>query len=379
MASISSPAAAARSRRFSPRIDFYLIAATLALLAVGLMALYSEGLTRDGDSTFRKQILNVVVGLIPFGVFFWASPKVWQKNVWALYLLNVFLLTLVLVVGKSEKGAVRWIDMGPIQFQPSELAKLLIVLTLASFYAGRQDTIDRFSTFVLGFLHMVVPLALIVKQPHLGASLAMVAIWFGVTLLAGVPWKFLVATAAVFTALLGLVFTVPALQHQFLHGYQQERIEGILARDTRGKSYQTDRAEIAFGVGGIGGAGYLRGEQKAAHFIPEQHNDFIFTVVGEEEGLIGASIVLAIFGLFFYRIWLAMVHARDPYYRMVVGGIFTLLAFHLIVNLGMVLQLLPVVGLWLPFLSYGGTAMWLCLACVGLVLNVRRRERPLLF
>jgi rod shape determining protein RodA len=167
---------------------------------------------------------------------------------------------------------------------------------------------------------------------------------------------------------------------RLLHSYQRERIQsGISQKDAHGRDWQTYRAEIAFGVGGALGAGYLKGEQKAGHFIPEQHDDFVITVIGEEGGLIGCTMVLAAFGFFFYRIWLIMFTASEPYYRMIAAGIFAALFFHMFVNIAMVLQLVPVVGIWLPFLSYGGTAMWLCMACVGLLLNIRRREKPLLF
>jgi rod shape determining protein RodA len=132
-------------------------------------------------------------------------------------------------------------------------------------------------------------------------------------------------------------------------------------------------------VGGLAGTGFLKGEQKEGRFIPEQHNDFIFTVVGEEGGLIGATIVLAAFGFFFWRVWLILIRAPDPFYKMVAGGIFAALFFHTFVNLAMLLKLLPVVGLWLPFMSYGGTALWLCLSCVGLLIGIRRRERPGMF
>ena len=123
----------------------------------------------------------------------------------------------------------------------------------------------------------------------------------------------------------------------------------------------------------------MRGEQKQARFIPEQRNDFIFTVVGEEGGLVGCSLVLMVYGLFFYRAWLVMLDATEPYYKMLVAGIIGMLGFHMAVNMGMILQLVPVVGLWLPFLSHGGTAIWLCMSCVGLLLNIRRQERPVLF
>lgn len=368
------------SRRVGARTDGWLILATVILLIVGFMSLYSESASSSAP-WFRKQVTNGVVGLVPFGLFFFLNLKSWRRQSALLYVANLALLAAVFLHGKSAKGAARWIPLGPVQFQPSELAKILVILTLAAFYTAHQDSITKPSTFFLGLLHISLPLGLILLQPHLGAALVIIVAWFAVSLMAGVPMKFLGLAAGVGILILGLILAVPSLSGKFLHGYQQGRAAGFLStqKDVQGANWQTNRAEIAFGVGGVVGSGYMRGEQKAAGYIPEQQNDFIFTVVGEEGGLVGSSLVLLAFGFFFYRIWLVMVYARDVYSKMIAGGIFAVLAFHTFVNIAMVLQLLPVVGLWLPFLSYGGTALWLCLASVGLLLNIRRQERPVLF
>ena len=165
-----------------------------------------------------------------------------------------------------------------------------------------------------------------------------------------------------------------------MHGYQAQRIVGMSGKkDVKGKNWQTDRAEIAFGVGGVTGAGFNQGGQKKAGFIPEQNTDFVVTVIGEEGGLVGCLLLLGAYGFFFYRIFLVMLHTSDPFGKMAAAGVFAVLAFHTFTNMAMVMQLVPVVGLWLPFMSYGGTAMWLCLASVGLLLGIRRRERSSLF
>jgi len=380
LASVTVPGNRAADSRRGPRFDFWLLLAALLLLTVGLMSLYSEGATRDGLASFRKQVLNGIIGIGPFLIFALVNPRLWQRMAIPIYVVNLLMLMSVLVMGKAAKGAARWIDIGPLQFQPSELAKLLIVLTLAAFYASRQDRIHRFSTFALGFAHAIVPAFLIFRQPHLGAFTVVMVAWFAISLVANVPGKYLAGTILSILLLVGSVLAVPALRAKVLDDYQVKRIEGMKQKnDRQGKNWQTDRAEIAFGVGGVGGTGFGNGQQKAGHFIPEQHNDFIFTVVGEEGGLIGCTLVLAAFGFFFYRIFLIMLLATDPFYRMIAGGIFAVLGFHTFVNIAMVLQIVPVVGLWLPFLSYGGTALWLCMACVGLLLNIRRREKPLLF
>jgi rod shape determining protein RodA len=362
------------------RIDWFLIASTVILLVIGLMSLYSEGISRDHGSSFRKQLVFALIGIVPFAIFALVQPKFWQRISWWLYGLNVLALVAVRFLGSEKKGAERWIEVGPVQFQPSEMAKLLTIITLATFFASRQSSIHTFRTFALSFLHIAVPLGLILVQPHLGAAMVVVACWFAISLVAGVPLKFLGGTAAAMVALVGLVLFVPAVPRLVLQPYQISRLEGLLGQDDdKGKGWQTDRAQIAFGVGGLMGTGFTKGEQKIGHFIPEQHNDFIFTVVGEEGGLIGSTLVLLAFGFFFFRVWLVMFSATDVYYRMLAAGVFAALFFHMFVNVAMVLKVLPVVGLWLPFLSYGGTALWLCLACVGLLVGVRRREAPMLF
>jgi cell division protein FtsW (lipid II flippase) len=210
----------------------------------------------------------------------------------------------------------------------------------------------------------------------------MLVMWFAVSLVAGIPLKNLGALCAGILAFFTIVIAVPQIRTHIVHDYQWVRILELIEGkkdkiDKKGDNYQANQAEIAFADGGLSGSGFLRGEQKG--YVPEQQNDFIFTVIGEEGGLIGCTLVLLSYAFFFYRIWLTMVQSVDPNTKMIAGGIFAILGFHTFVNIAMVLQMLPVVGLWLPFLSYGGTAMWLCMACVGLMVGVQRREKPILF
>lgn len=381
MTTIIKPSTTQFEAKRSIRVDLYLVLSVVILLIIGLMTIYSKSWSMDHLATFRKQLVNTVVGLVPFACFYWIHPKNWERWIRGVYVTNLLLLAMVLAFGKDVNGAARWVELGPLQFQPSELAKILTVLTLASYYASVQDRIDRLSTFLMGLLHVGVPMLMILMQPHLGATLVVLVSWFAVSLVARVPAKFLILTAIVIALIGSLVFFVPAVSAKLLHGYQTKRIHGLRNRgkDVKDLNWQTDRAEIAFGVGGLYGTGFLKGQQKEGGFIPEQQNDFIFSVLGEEGGLVGCTLLLLAYGFFFYRIWLVMMAAEDPYYRMVSAGVFAALFFHTFVNMAMVLQLVPVVGLWLPFMSSGGTAVWLCLACVGLMLNIRRRERPILF
>lgn len=380
MASIGTSNGKVVDQRRGPRFDAWLILSMLILMLVGLMSLYSEGITRDHGSDFKKQVVFAFIGFAPFMLMATVHPKVWLRLSHLLYTLNILSLLAVMFLGSKKKGAERWIEIGSFQFQPSEMAKLLAILTLAAFFANRQDSIRKLSTFLQSFLYILPVLALILLQPHLGAATVVLVSWFAISLVAGVQLKHVGIAAGIVVALAVSVLTIPAVSSRVLQGYQQERVLGLKSgNDSQGRNWQTDRAEIAIGVGGVMGAGYLKGEQKAGHFIPEQHNDFVFTIIGEEGGLIGCTMVLAAFWFFFYRIWLIMFRASEPYYKMLAAGIFAALFFHAFVNIAMVLQIVPVVGLWLPFLSYGGTALWLCMACVGLMLNVRRREKPILF
>ncbi len=385
MAGLSAPISyTADSRRGLMRVDWQLLGASIALLLFGLMSLYSVGQGPVGMSFFRKQLVFFVIGLAPFSLFASVNPNSWRRGTAWLYAINIVLLVAVLVMGKHTRGAERWIPMpGGFQFQPSELAKIFIALTLSSFYADRQDRIQEVSTFLLGIAHVALPVFLLFLQPHLGAALVLLATWLAVSIVAGIPIKYVGAVFLAVAVVGASIFLVPAVRAK-LPAYQLQRVEGIITshgsnKNVRGNGWQTDRAEIALGAGGAIGSGFLHGEQKQAGFIPEQNSDFIVTVVGEEGGLIGCTLLLMTFGFFFYRIFVIMLFATEPYLRMAVAGVFAILGFHTFINIAMVLQLFPVVGLWLPFMSYGGTALWLCMACVGLLLAIRRKERPLLF
>lgn len=374
-APLSGPLVEARTH-YSQRLDWWLVLATLILLLGGFMSLYSIDAGAAGGKYFSKQLLRLVIGVVPFAFFYWVSPKTLIRYSWMLYALNVLLLLLVLKVGSSAGGAQRWLNIGPIEFQPSEMSKLLTVITLSSFLASRErEDLQRFSTYAVSLLHVAVPVLLIFKQPHLGASLALLMAWMGVALCGGIRVRFLVGTILSVAALLFLALSIPGV----LKDYQKERVFAMFGSDEKGSNFQTMRAESAFANGGLTGVGFMKGAQKSAGFVPKQHTDFIFTVIGEEGGLVGCTLVLSAFGFFFYRIWLIMFRSQDAFHRMVAAGVFSYLAFHTVANIGMNLELLPVVGLWLPFMSFGGTAIWLCLASVGLLLNLQSREKPTLF
>lgn len=355
-----------------------MICTAAALILIGVGSIFSA---QYGESmrVVKSQVMNLALGVVPLSIFGFVHPRLWAKAMPFLYVVNVLALAAVLVAGDAAKGAERWIQLGPLRFQPSEMAKLLIILTLATFYASRQDRIKEFSTFLLGMAHVAVPTLLVFLQPHLGATILFTTIWMALSLVAGIPPKFLFGVILAFVTLAGTVWFVKPVRGVVLRPYHVKRIEALLGggKDKKGDDFQVTQGFFAIANGGIAGTGYLQGVQK--HRVPEQHNDFIITLVAEEFGLLGCVAVLGLFALLFYRIWLGILSAADFYYQMILAGILTLLAFHLFVNLSMVLKIIPVVGLWCPFLSSGGTALWLCMSLIGLAVNVRTRERAVLF
>lgn len=354
------------SRRF---FDVWLFLSSGLLIAIGLLALFS--IDRGGSGNyFTKQAVRVVIGLIPALLLFKIPTESLFRKSWLLYGVSSLALLAVLAMGRSAKGAQRWLELGPFDFQPSELAKLFLAITLSAFYAARIDEIRTLRTFLLSLLHVAVPLMLVLAQPHLGGAVTIVVIWLGISLVAGVPIKFIGATVGLAVSLFALAVWTKALPD-----YMLSRVEAYtMGGGDNDKRYHQVRALIAFGSGGVSGQGFLKGESRGTGFVPEQQTDYISTVIGEEGGFFGSALLVCAFGYFFYRAWLVIHGAAAPFHRMMAAGIFSYLAFHFVANLGMNLELVPVVGLWLPFLSYGGTAIWLCMSSVGLLMNIQSRE-----
>ncbi|MBS1705233.1 MAG: rod shape-determining protein RodA [Armatimonadetes bacterium] len=365
---------AAGDSNLAPGFDLSLLLIAGVLVIVGFMAIYSSTVAKHGTEIFRKQVLFTIVGMVPAAIVWRMNSNLWMRASLGLYILNLVTLLAVLMVGDSAKGAQRWIDIGPMQFQPSEMSKFLTIITLSTLYAKRAEFHDKWWMPGLGFLYIAPSLFLIKQQPHLSSVLTLSVIWLAVTFAAGFPFRNILLTLVALGVSVGLLVSVGALG---LRGYQESRIKAMTQKDVKDSNYQQHQAAMAYGVGGLFGTGYLKGEQK--QHVPEQHNDFIFSVIGEEGGLVACSLVLAALAFLFFRIWLIMAQGVQPFTRMAAAGVLAVLGFHTFVNLGMNLEILPVSGLWLPFLSYGGTAMWLCMACVSLAQSLYREEQETIF
>ncbi|MFM9873156.1 MAG: FtsW/RodA/SpoVE family cell cycle protein [Fimbriimonadaceae bacterium] len=347
--------------------DWGLILSALAILIVGIFSLYSIDNARHTIFASRQMIFAA----IGFGVFFICNKiklEVFKAATPILYIINIGLLAATLLFGKSRGETARWIEIGSFQFQPSEVSKLILAITLAAYFANREDRLTELKTYLGALLHCAPILALVLLQPHLGATIALLFLGLVVAITAGVPWKFFPLTIV-----LVLVLGVSSYQTKVMPAYMRARIDSKIQHYVHGKKdkqnadMQQFQSSLAFGMGGATGTGWFQGEQKALGAIPEQESDFIFSVIGEEGGFFGSSLVVGLYCVFFFFVWRRVYLAQTLLGRLVASGLFAVLAFHTVVNLAMVLGFGPVVGLWLPFMSHGGTALWMCFGALGLL------------
>lgn len=353
------------------RIDWRLLFSAGLLLLVGLLALYSASGVQEGHRDFQKQVVWVVLSVPAFFIFLFVDPRTWCAYSRILHVANITLLVLVLVIGKSAEGAQRWLDLGPLQIQPSEIAKLLLVFTLADFMVRKKQSLKTWKEMTKSLL-LVLPLFVLVYfQPDLGTSLVFLCIWIGMSLVAGQRLLFVGIVVA-----MGLLLFSIAWVSGVIEDYQKKRITALLTGEG---SYHGKMATLSIASGEVVGQGFGKGAIKQARFVPEQTTDFIFTVIAEEGGFIGSVLTVSLFAYFLWRVWGVVASASVPLFRFIAGGIFTIYSFHILVNLLMVVQVLPIVGVPLPYMSYGGSALMLNIAMLGLLLNIRSREKHLIF
>lgn len=376
-------------RRLLRNLDYYTLLITLAIMLFGLVVIASATQARwgDWDSFYyvKRQLLWIIVALAAlfFSLFFDYALLKRYSNI--LYVFMLLMLLGVFFLGQSGQGAQRWIQLGPFQVQPSEFAKILVILTLAGHLARRNEEMQGWLVIVSSFLHVAFPMVLILKQPDLGTSLVFLAILFGMLYMAGVPGRRLLAIGTA-----GLTAAVGAVMLHLRYGmwiplqdYQLTRLI-VFTDPTNPKyiyreGYHIYQSRLAIGSGRLFGQGLFSGRQTQLNFLPEQHTDFIFTVVGEELGFIGATIVLLALFLLLLRCLRVATEAKDTFGALIVAGVVSMIGFHVLVNVGMTVGIMPVTGLPLPFLSYGGSSLLANSLGIGLILNIFMRRRKILF
>jgi rod shape determining protein RodA len=360
--------------------DFVLFSATLVLIGLGLALIYSATLasatyTQDWwDTFFARQVFFAAIGIGLMLLVAFTDYSIFANVNHLIYALTLLSLILVYAIGRISFGAQRWIDLGIFDLQPSELAKVLLIIVLAKFLADRQEDLQRLSSFLLSLLYVAVPMIFIYIQPDLGTAIVLGVSWLAMVLVAGVRLRHV-------GVLIGLAVVISPLVWLSLHGYMRERVFVFFdpTRDPLGAGYNINQARIAVGSGGFLGQGFARGTQSQLHFLRVRHTDYIFSVLGEELGFVGIVLMLLLFLVVIWRILRVAEMARDTFGQLIACGIATVVAFQVIANVGMNVGLLPASGVPLPFISYGGSALVALLIGEGVVQNIVIRHKRLEF
>jgi rod shape determining protein RodA len=345
-------------------LNWGLVLLILLVSAIGFTALYSAA-GGDFSPWASRQMLRFGIGLVGMFIIALTDIRWWYKLAWPAYILGLGLLIIVEIKGHVGMGAQRWINLGFIQLQPSEIMKIAVVMALARyFHSASPEEMRRLRFLFVPALIIMAPVALVLLQPDLGTSLMIVMAGAALLFMAGAPlWLFIVA------AFLTLC-SIPITWH-FLHDYQKQRVLTFLnpESDPLGAGYHITQSKIALGSGGIEGKGFLQGTQSHLNFLPEKQTDFIFTLWAEEWGLFGGLVLLALFGLIFvYGLWIAL-RAKQNFCRYLTLGLTVNFSLYVFINIAMVMGLIPVVGAPLPLISYGGTSMLAALIGFGLILS----------
>lgn len=351
-------------------IDVPLFFALLTLMTVALITLYSA----DGQdlAMLEAQASRLIFAMVVMFGLAQVNPKTYQHWSLPLYVAVVFFLVLVELFGYTAKGATRWLDLGFTKFQPSEIMKLALPMAVAWYMAGHPLP-ARLKHVVIAFLIALVPTLLIAKQPDLGTSILVAVAGVFVIFLSGMSWRIILSLLAM------LAGFIPILWTYLMHDYQRERVLTLFdaERDPLGKGYHIIQSKIAIGSGGVEGKGWLLGTQSQLEFIPERHTDFIFAVFSEEFGLMGSIGLLAIYLFIIGRGLVIAANAQDNYSKLLAGSISLTFFVYVFVNMGMVSGILPVVGVPLPLVSYGGTSLVTLLAGFGILMSISTHKRML--
>jgi len=401
-------------KRFVKKVDFVLIAVLLCILVYGLLIVGTAGtsaawireiLEQRGiqQNTMeylwqaslwdRLSILNlylvkrqatwIMLGIVLVAAVIYFPYNELKKHTRKIYILNLIMLGSVLIMGYEALGAQRWIELGPFSFQPSEFAKVLLIICLASFLSSREGKLNHLRDLIPCFVYVGVPMSLILLQPDLGTSLVFMAILFGMlyaagarpVLLAGIVGSGLTLGIGSVWAHLKFGTWLP------LHEYQLARLTIFLDpwKDFQGAGYHMIQSQIAIGSSGLTGKGLLRGTQSLGQFLPIPESDFIFSVLSEQLGFLGALLLLCLYFTLLYRVLLISREAKDTFGMLLAVGVVSMFSFHIFINAGMTLGIMPVTGLPLPLFSYGGSNMITNMIALGLVLNVCIRREKILF
>lgn len=401
--------------KLQDKFDFFIFIPLLLLLAIGLVSIYSATVNHPTASgNFQKQFFWIITSLVAFIIIYFLPQNFFRFIAWPSYLASIFFLILVLVMGKTVYGAKSWLNFGGFGFQPSEFAKIGTMLALSSWLTYKKRDINNLKDISIALAIGFIPIMLILLEPDMGTAIVFMAItlvmifWSGISLFS--LFVVLSPGVVIFLSLFGLgplifvlILVLLALFYfkkdiftsltvfilnlgsafffdfvfNLLKPHQQKRIESFLdpMADPLGSGYNALQAKVAIGSGGLFGKGFLQGNQTQLRFIPEQWTDFIYCVVGEEFGFIGSIFVVILFSIIFVRLLNLASSSRDEFSSLTVIGILTILFVHFVINIGMNVGVTPVIGLPLPYVSYGGSSLLVNMVLIAVAFNTYRTRR----
>jgi rod shape determining protein RodA len=374
------------SKRSVTNLPWGMVGIVFVIALIGLAAVYSATYTSHGPSSlYYKQLVWISIGMIVMFVTIIPDYHTISRYAYVLYAISLVLLLLVMVAGKTGMGAQRWLALGPLAFQPSELAKLSVTLALARYFAEdpRQGGYGLRDLAVPAIM-VVVPLLLVLKQPDLGTALMLLLTSSLMVVLAGIHLRSIFIILITGTTILSLVLFVTPVQRKIwgsLKPYQQNRIKAFIdpSSDILGSGYHANQSKIAVGSGQITGKGFRKGTQSQMAFLPERHTDFIFAVIAEETGFIGSGILLLLYLVLLLMGVDAAKNAKDRLGVFMAGGVVSMISLYVFINVGMAVGIVPVVGVPLPLVSYGGTSIVTTFLALGLLLNIQTRRFMLFY
>lgn len=356
--------------------DLQLTVYAALLAAVGLVMAYTNSIEAgqgllDNGTVFSRALMWTAIAMVVFVVATVFDYR-WLRTLrWPVYFTNVGLLVLTLVIGSGVGGAARWVALGPLTFQFSELAKILMITVLAAYLGDREGKLDSLPAILGACVLMGPPWILVMLQPDLGTSLVLVAILAGMLFMSGASLRWLGAMA------MGVVAAVPIAWTYVLLDYQKNRILSFLnpAADTQGAGWQVLQGQIAVGSGGLLGTGLTNGSQSRGDFLPVQESDFVFAVLAQELGFIGAVVMFLLFAALLWRVLACAWRSRDPFGMLFGAGVASMILFQVFVNIGMVVGILPVTGIPLPFITHGGASLISIAIGLGVMQSVNIRQQ----
>ncbi|MFZ5559489.1 MAG: rod shape-determining protein RodA [Patescibacteria group bacterium] len=355
------------------KLDWVLVIGVLLLCGIGLLSIYSTVYTKEAE-VFYKQMIFVIIGFFLMFVFATLDYRIFRSHPTLLvfvYIVNILLLVAVLIFGKEVRGAVSWIRVGPLNFEPVEIAKLVMILILAEYFSLRHIELYRIRHIVISGIYMIIPVALVFFQPDLGSAMILVFLWLGVMIIAGIKLRELLTLF-----LIGLIIFLIAW-FGVLRPYQKDRIITFINPylDPLGSGYHRIQSMIAIGSGQLWGRGLGQGSQSQLKFLPDRTTDFIFASIAEEMGFIGVVLIFVFYFLLFFRILKIALSATNNFSRLFCVGACIVFIFQVAVNIGMNLGLLPIAGISLPFISYGGSNLLINFIIIGIIQSIAVRTK----